>query len=308
MRIKFTFKSSGDTPLEHFNRWIEDFKRGFEGTRQTDADTPELGGVSAGEYPSLIRGQRGRGAAPTGPSRGNTPPTTPPHEGGVFSSANPPVPDCPFPNPRDLLEVRGLIKNLADKRSINLADLQEIKASDEARYKEAVLQRFVSYVVNVEKNLVQLSTSIVVKSKQYSDGWCMWARPGLKTAVEKWHANMVTLCEEKGGNGSEGRIAVNSAYRRLGTTCGKDKYGKIDAIIEKGHWNGLAVDIAGSQTYTSFKLPDRTLTYEEMLDAAADAGLDDPYCLKGEEYQEYLEMTDEEKAKKLHEPWHFTLK
>jgi hypothetical protein len=308
MRIKFTFKSSGDTPLEHFDKWIEDLKRGFEGIRQSDADSLELGGVDAGSYPSLMRSRGGRGAAPTAPPRGNPPPTTPPKEGGAFRSANPPVPECPFPNPRDLLKITGLVSNLARKRGIDLKGIEEKSGGDAALYDEYVLQRFQRFVFNVEKNLVQLSTSIVVKSKQYSDGWCMWAKPVLKTAVEKWHANMVTLCEEKGGDGGEGRIAVNSGYRRLGTTCVDDYYGKRDATDEQGHWNGLAVDIAGSLTYTSFKFPKGALTYGDLLDAAYDAGLDDPYCLKGEEYEEYLEMTDEERAKKLHEPWHFTLK
>ena len=68
------------------------------------------------------------------------------------------------------------------------------------------------------------------------------------------------------------------------------------------------MDIAGSLTYTSFKLTDRTLTYADLLDAAYDAGLKDPYCLKDEKKKEYLKMTEEEKKSVLHEPWHFTLK
>ncbi|HUV85682.1 MAG TPA: hypothetical protein VMX79_01055 [bacterium] len=91
-------------------------------------------------------------------------------------------------------------------------------------------------------------------------------------------------------SGNEGTIAINSAYRRLGTTAARDtKYedlnGKIDAGDIYGHWTGYCVDASPSITAERFGLVSngRSIS-EQAVDAAIAVGLTQPHLWKGEKH------------------------
>lgn len=290
MRLVVTCRTEGKSPLEHFEEWLAEFKRRISEAREEEVPEPTGNGAEPGA----------REAALT---------KIPPHEAAAFPSANPPVPDCPFPNPRELAKVAGLIETIAAKRGIDLEGVRDKAGGDEALYRFLALQKFQAYVTAVERNLIKLPESRVMKSEHYKEGWCMWARPALREEIVAWHENLVTIWQTNGGSGAPGKIAINSAYRRLGTTCADDLYGKRDAGDEKGHWNGLAIDISAKLTADSFTVPSRKkVTTDDVRDAAYDAGLDDPYALKGDDLERYESLPPEEQKKIMNEKWHYTLK
>jgi hypothetical protein len=140
-------------------------------------------------------------------------------------------------------------------------------------------------VAGIEKQLWPIPEVIGIINTEHGyrkKDECLWARPELIAGLARWRRKMAEIS----GNG--GTIAINSAYRRLGTTAARgtkyvDYYGNIDASDPYGHWTGYCVDASPLITGKRFSLiGDNHLISEQVIEAAKLVGLTQPHLWKGE--------------------------
>jgi hypothetical protein len=131
----------------------------------------------------------------------------------------------------------------------------------------------------------------------------MEARPELSRCLELWYYNVEYEWEQKTAEyRSQGKlkrepraakIPINTAYRRLGTTCSKDTYGAGDSGDPYGHWRGFSADVQNNKWGSMWYPPIDPVT---ILEAARDAGL----------IRRWYDMNDwETNDKAKGEWWHF---
>lgn len=129
-------------------------------------------------------------------------------------------------------------------------------------------------ILFIEQGLVPFPEGL---AKPRNLGVTMLAAPEVVEHLEIWHRLMV----EAGGDPS-GVLVVNSAYRRRGTTCEKDKDGKVDLSDINGHWTGRAVDFSAEKTANSFWSPVARASRRDIVRAKLhEAGFFFPWYWKG---------------------------
>jgi len=140
-------------------------------------------------------------------------------------------------------------------------------------------------VARIEKQLWPIPEAIAAINTKHGyrkEDECLWARAELIAGLARWRAKMAEI------SGNEGTIAINSAYRRLGTTAARDtKYEDGDGYIDEGdnygHWTGYCVDASPLITGKRFGLfGDDYFISEQAIEAAISVGLTQPHLWKGE--------------------------
>jgi hypothetical protein len=140
-------------------------------------------------------------------------------------------------------------------------------------------------VAGIEKQLWPIPEAIATINTKHGytkDTECLWARPELIAGLARWRQKMAEI------SGNEGTIAINSAYRRLGTTAARgtkyvDYEGDTDALDPYGHWTGYCVDASPLITAKHFGLVgDDHFISEQAIEAAISVGLIQPHLWKGE--------------------------
>jgi len=116
-------------------------------------------------------------------------------------------------------------------------------------------------IVEIESQLWPIPESVgTINSEQgYTEGkegeQCLWGRPELIAALWRWQREILYFPGTK-----PAPIAINSAYRRLGTPCPGGPYGDPDGSIDRydktgpGHWTGYAIDVSRLITARRFGL------------------------------------------------------
>lgn len=154
-------------------------------------------------------------------------------------------------------------------------------------------------VTDVESQLWPMPAAVAtineLESKEGDE--CLWARPELNAGLSRMQSELLhmsgysSLAEMaadervvKAANGEEnvGKIAINSAYRRLNTSVDKGQFPDPDGVYDKGdstgpgHWTGYTVDLGRVRTARRFGFKGSNAHLQDIVKTAANnAGLVD---------------------------------